>query len=104
MSGRHRHTEPGITRRALDGTVPVLGVAGAATGLALSSGAAVSPVADPGATEDAVAPAAAQETTAPVVDEPVAPAGTSPTVRTAVPGRADQAVSAVSAATDAARR
>lgn len=88
MSGRHRHTGPGITRRALAGTVPVLGVAGAATGLALTSGAAFSPMPDSGPAQDAVVPAAA---------------GTAPAVRTEVPGRADRAVSAVSAATDATR-
>ncbi|RZT86440.1 hypothetical protein EV383_3335 [Pseudonocardia sediminis] len=92
MSGRHRQGGPSITARALAGTVPVLGAAGAATGLVLSSGAAVPPAADAGATTDeAVAPTAAETT--PSV----------PSVRTEVPGRAEEAVSAVSAASDAAR-
>ena len=91
MSGRHRHGGPSITQRALAGTVPVLGVAGAVTGLVLSSGAAAPPPPDAATpADDATAPTAAETTAA-------------PSVRTAVPGRAEQAVSAVAAATDAAR-
>lgn len=96
MSGRHREGGPGITLRALAGTVPVLGVAGAATGLLLGSGAGAPEVTDGGATTDeAVAPAVAR-----TADETTPPP---PSVRHEVPGRADQAVSAVAAATDAAR-
>ncbi|MDN5916485.1 MAG: hypothetical protein L0I76_15520 [Pseudonocardia sp.] len=92
MSGRHRQGGPGITRWALAGTVPVLGVAGAAAGLVLSTGAAAPDATEDGATTDeAVAPTAAE------TDPPP------PVVRTEVPGRADQAVSAVTSATDAAR-
>lgn len=90
MSGRHRQGGPGITQRALAGTVPVLGAAGAMTGLVLSSGAAAPEPPDAGPTPGrAVDPAAA--------------GSPPPPVRTEVPGRGDQAVSAVSAATDAVR-
>lgn len=93
MSGRHRQTQPGLTRRALAGAVPVLG---AATGLVLGTGVAAPQVA--GAVEDTVVPPVVEPPDAPpAVDEPGLP-------RTNVPGRSDQAVSAVSAAADAARR
>lgn len=78
MSGRHRQTRAGVARPALAGAVPALGAAGAATGLALSSGAA--------------APA-------PAAEQMVAPAAVAtPAVRQDVPGRGGEAVSAVASA------
>ena len=87
MSGRHRQAQTGMAQQALAGALPVLGVAGAATGLVLSSGAAVVP---PAAGIDPV--------------DQAAEASAAPSIRQDVPGRGTDAVSAVSDASAALRQ
>lgn len=95
MSGRHRQPHTGVAQLAWAGAMPVLGVAGAATGLVLSSGAATAPQATQ--TAPAEEPTLAGES----VSAPTPPV---PSVREHVPGRGGEAVTAVSDASDAVRQ
>ena len=88
MSGRHRRTHTGVTRGALVGTLPVLGAAGAATGLMLSAGAAA-PQAVPTAQASGLS------------DAGPAPA---PPIRKDLPGGGAQAAAAAAEASAAARQ
>lgn len=95
MSGRHRQPHAGVAQQAWAGAMPVLGVAGAATGLVLSSGAAAAP--------QATQPAPVGKPT--LVGGPVsAPTPPVPSVREHVPGRGGEAVTAVSDASAAVRQ